>query len=269
MAADAQRPPPGGAVDPGYYVRHLDAISALERVRGYKRRTLELLGVAPGQCVLDVGRGIGDEVRALAQLVGSSGHAIGIDVSEAMVAEARRRAAAEGSAARFETGDASLLPFLDGYFDGCRADRVLQHLEDPSRLVAEMARVVKPGGRVVLAEPDWDTYIVDAPDRGLTRCILNARSDRFPNGWVGRQFPRLLRSAGLVVFTVQPQTAVHTHLAEADAVAILRFSAARAAADGVISAAEAEAWIAALEQADRDGHFFAAGTLFIAAARKA
>lgn len=268
MAADARNPAPRDGTDPGYYVRHLSAIGGLEQTKGYKRRTLELLGVAAGQRVLDVGCGVGDEVRALAGLVGPSGQATGIDASEAMVTEARRRAGAEGSAARFETADAARLPFPDGHFDGCRADRVLQHLADPAPAVAEMARVAKPGGRVVLAEPDWETYVVDAPDRGLTRRILNARCDRFPSGWVGRGLPRLLRSAGLEVLAVQPMTAVHTRLCEADAVGILRASAARAAADGVISAVEADAWIASLERADRDGHFIAAGTLFIAAARR-
>ena len=257
-----------GASDPGYYVRHLDAISALERVKGDKRRTLELLGVATGQRVLDVGCGAGDEARALAQVVGPSGEAIGIDTSEAMVAEAKRRAAAEGSTARFETADAARLPYPDSHFDGCRADRVLQHLRDAPGAVAEMARVVKTGGRVVLAEPDWETYIVDAPDRSLTRRILNARCDRFPEGWIGRRLPRLLRAAGLEVVTVQPLTAVHTRLAEADAVGILRASAVQATKDGVVSAAEAQDWIGALERADHEGNFFASGTLFIAAARR-
>ncbi len=266
MAAAARSLAPRDAGDPGYYVRHLSAINGLEQTRGYKRRTLELLGVAPGQRVLDVGCGAGDEVRALARLVGLSGQATGIDAGEAMVAEARRRAVAEGSTARFATADTARLPFPDARFDGCRADRVLQHLADPASAVAEMARLVRPGGRVVLAEPDWETYVVDAPDRGLTRRILNARCDRFPSGWVGRGLPRLLRAAGLEVLAVQPMTAVHTRLGEADAVGILRASAARATADDAISAVEADAWIASLERADRDGHFLAAGTLFIAAA---
>ena len=251
-------------ISPDAYIRHLDAISGMDRVQGYKRRTFEYLTLAPGQRVLEVGCGAGDDVRALAQLVGATGEAVGIDVSAAMVAEARRRAAAEGSAARFETCDATHVPFPDGHFDGCRADRVLQHLDDPARAVAEMARVVKAGGRVVLAEPDWETYLVDAPDRDLTRRILQARCDRFPSGWVGRQLPRLLRAAGLEVLSVVPLTACYTRLAQADTVSLLRSSAARAAADGVISAAEEAAWIQSLEQRDRDGDFFASGTLFIA-----
>jgi SAM-dependent methyltransferase len=158
---DADQPASPDAVDLAYYARHLDAISALQRVKGYKRRTLELLRVTPGHRVLDVG--VGDGVRALAELVGPTGEAIGLDASEAMVAEARRRADAAGSAARFETVDAGRLPYPEGQFDGCRADRVLQHLPEPAQAVAEMTRVVRPGGRVALAEPDWETYIVDAP----------------------------------------------------------------------------------------------------------
>jgi ubiquinone/menaquinone biosynthesis C-methylase UbiE len=99
MANDDREPTPPDAVAPAYYARHLDRISALERVRGYKRRTLELLAADTGQRVLDVGCGVGEEVRVLARLVGSSGQAVGVDASASLVAEARRRAEIEASTA--------------------------------------------------------------------------------------------------------------------------------------------------------------------------
>ena len=75
--------------DPGYYMRFLEGVSSVERIRQFKRRSFELMQVRPGDHVLDVGCGLGDDVRALAALVGPTGRALGIDASEAMIAEAR------------------------------------------------------------------------------------------------------------------------------------------------------------------------------------
>jgi ubiquinone/menaquinone biosynthesis C-methylase UbiE len=166
------------------------------------------------------------------------------------------------------TGRAAWLPFPDASFDRCRTDRVLQHLVEPDQAVAELARVLKPDGRVVVTEPDWETAIVDALDAEVTRRILTARCDRFRSGRIGRQLPRLLRRAGLLV-TVVPHTAALRQLAEADAVCLLRASASYAATEGLVSPTEAAAWIASLEAADRDGHFFATVTLFTTVAHKA
>src|SRR6202023_1920244 len=74
-----------------------------------------------------------------------------------------------GGSLEFRQGDAHHLPFPDLTFDACRVDRVLQHLEDPQRAIAEMARVLKIGGRIAAAEPDWDTLVIDVPDRSLAR----------------------------------------------------------------------------------------------------
>jgi SAM-dependent methyltransferase len=257
------------SADARAYVRYLDAGSACAQTRGYKRRALELLDVAPGQRVLDVGCGAGDEVRVLARLVGPAGRALGLDVRPDTAAAARRRAAREGSPAAFVAGDAARLPFPEATFDRCRTDRVLQHLAAPGGVAAELGRVTAAGGRVVLTEPDWETAVVDAPDAAVTRRIARVRCDRFPSGRVGRQLPRLLHGAGLAPVAVVPHTATLRRLAEADPVCLLRASAAHATEVGAISSGEVADWLAALEAADRAGHFFATVTLLTAAGRKA
>jgi SAM-dependent methyltransferase len=260
---------PSEPADARAYVRYLDAVSAFGPTRGYKRHALELLAAAPGQRVLDVGCGAGEEVRALAAVVGPTGLALGLDVRPGTAAEAGRRATRAGSPAAFVAGDATRLPFPDAYFDRCRIDRVLQHLAAPAGAVAELGRVTAPGGRVVLTEPDWETAVVDAPDAAVTGRIAAARCDRFPSGRVGRQLPRLLHGAGFEPLTVVAHTATLRRLAEADPVCLLRASAAHAAAVGAISPGAAAAWLAALEAADREGHFFATVTLLTATGRKA
>jgi ubiquinone/menaquinone biosynthesis C-methylase UbiE len=78
------------------------------------------------------------------------------------------------------------------------------HLDNAPRASAEMTRVVKPGGHVVVYDPDWETLIVDAPDRNLTRKILNFGYDRLVNGWSGRRLVQLFRE--LIDTTVDPRT---------------------------------------------------------------
>ena len=102
------------AADPTAFVRELDAISARDTVRAQKELTYRLLAVGAGDRVLDVGCGTGEDVRALARLVGPAGRAVGVDVSETVLAEARRRA--EG-----EAGEALPVEFRPGTPPPCRS----------------------------------------------------------------------------------------------------------------------------------------------------
>jgi ubiquinone/menaquinone biosynthesis C-methylase UbiE len=144
------------AGDPGHLVRFLNAVSALDIVRAYKRHSFDLLGVRPGNVVLDLGCGNGDDVRELARLVGPTGRVVGVDRSETMIATARERLGDEKLAVEFHVGDAYRLEFPDETFDACRADRVFHHLERPGHALAELVRVARSATRLVTIEPDFD-----------------------------------------------------------------------------------------------------------------
>ena len=161
-----------------------------------KRESYDLLGAVPGRRILDVGCGLGDDAAALARLVTPGGTVVGVDGSRAMIEAARRRyGGVEGLT--FEVADAAAMPFDDASFDACRVDRVLQHVADPTPVIREMARVLRPGGLLVAYDNDWETLTVDAADRVLTRTVLNAWCDRFPSGWIGRRLVPLFLQAGL------------------------------------------------------------------------
>ena len=111
----------------------------------------------PGDRILDVGAGQGQLTRALARAAGRA--ALGVERDPAQGALARRLAAAEGEAALLELreGDALALPLRQeewGTFDLAHARFILEHVHSPERVVAQMVRAVRPGGRIILCDDD-------------------------------------------------------------------------------------------------------------------
>lgn len=167
----------------------------------HKRTSVDAMGLRPGDAGLDVGCGTGDEVRLIAERVGATGRAVGVDRSDDLLASARARTPA-GVAAEFVAGDAHALPFDDGEFAAARVERALQHVSDPAGVIAQMARVVRGGGRVVASEPDWDTLVISSPDRQTTRVVLDELRASARNPAVGRALPGFFADAGIEVNTV-------------------------------------------------------------------
>jgi ubiquinone/menaquinone biosynthesis C-methylase UbiE len=246
-------------------VSYLDAVAALNEARAYKRRTFELMQLHAGDTVLDVGCGAGDDLRGLAELVAPAGHVIGIDSSETMLAQANARTA--GLPVECQIGDAQQLEFPSDMFAGVRADRVFQHLERPRQALVEMIRVTERGGHIVVAEPDWDSLLIDASDVEVTRRIRTNVCDRHRNGWMGRQLSGMFGQAGLLDVSVVPVTVVFTDLAQASAL-LIHGAAEGAVANGTITQAQASAWDSDLERRANEGRFFSAMTVFVVAGRK-
>jgi ubiquinone/menaquinone biosynthesis C-methylase UbiE len=164
----------------------------------YKARTIQLLNLSPGGLYLDLGGGTGDDAQALVGQVADTS-AVVVDLSAAMVIEAARR----GNVAL--VGAAEALPFRHDTFDGCRADRTFQHLADPDRALQELLRVTRPGGRIVIVDPSYDTQAVDVDDQELARKVLRFRADRMVrNDTLAHRMPGLLTRAGMVEVQVEP-----------------------------------------------------------------
>lgn len=233
-----------------------------------ERRILAHLRPRGGGCYLDVGCGTGADAIALAARLSPGGLVLGLDVNGAAFADARRGAVSR--LAVFLLGDAQRLPFREATFDGVRAKRVLHHVHNPAWAVAEMARVTRPGGRVVAIEPDWGTAAVSGADRDLTRTILAHWCATRLHGWMGRTLPALFRDAGLTNIRVETLTE-HTTTREAAREGLWEWlvlrAAERAARDGAVAALEAARWTAEIDAAERAGRFFASLTYVLVSGR--
>jgi SAM-dependent methyltransferase len=179
-----------------FVLDRLADMPGIQRLRSWAR---EALRPAPGDRILDVGAGTGDELQALATLVGPAGVATGVEPNPGLRAEATRRAEEFGSVARFVDGDAYALPLDDSTVDIARCERVFQHLDHPERAAAEIARVLLPGGRAVVIDTDWATTIVHPGDPAVLEEVKRFALGRFPNPFAGRRLPGQLAAAGLEV----------------------------------------------------------------------
>lgn len=101
---------------------------------------------SPGARVLDVGCGVGQVVKRLAE-AGCEAH--GVDVSEPNIAKAKR------FSPHCQVYDGKKLPYADAFFEAAGALNVLEHVEEPEAFILELARVVRPGGRVILSSPNF------------------------------------------------------------------------------------------------------------------
>jgi demethylmenaquinone methyltransferase/2-methoxy-6-polyprenyl-1,4-benzoquinol methylase len=140
----------------------------------WRERAADMACVGPGARVLDVATGTGDMALELARRVSPAGEVLGSDFAEAMLDRARAKAAraeAGGVRPRFEWGDAMALPYAADSFDAATVGFGARNFDDLARGLAEMSRVVRPGGRVVVLE-------ITTPTRTLLSLFYRLWFDR-------------------------------------------------------------------------------------------
>jgi SAM-dependent methyltransferase len=251
--------------DPGFFSRFLTEGNALADIQAAKPIILAGLDLHPGMRVLDAGCGTGDDAVEIAHRVGASGHVTGIDISQSLITEAAGRADLDGLGIDFQVGDAQALRFDDATFDAVRTERMLMHVVDETSALAELTRVLRPGRRLSVFDFDWDTMIIDSPDKDTTRTVVRSFSDSIRHGWIGRQLPRRLRENGYVDVTTTPhQVKIHLDFARL----LLGGHLTNAQRQGLLQTDQLRQWWQDLESADRRGTFTMAFTAYISSGRK-
>jgi ubiquinone/menaquinone biosynthesis C-methylase UbiE len=254
-----------GNGDVSHLLDALDQLSAASGVRELREWARSALAARPGERAVDVGSGTGEEVQALAEQVGPDGEAIGIEPLPGIRAAAVRRAEAAGSAARFVAGEAYPLPLDESTVDVVRCERVFQHLEQPERAAGEIARVLRPGGRVALLDSDWGTTIVHPGDPAIVQSLQRLALDRSANPFSGRRLAGQLAAVGL---TVVQQTA-RALIRDSNAVdELLGIIGTTAVAAGVLTEDQWAGFEAELRSAAAVGDFHFSVTMFGVLARK-
>jgi SAM-dependent methyltransferase len=171
----------------------------------------DALSPQAGERVLDVGCGAGTAELILSALQPGGVHFVGVDLAQARLRDARRAMREQGVAAELAAADALRLPFAEASFDAAFAVAVLQHVPKPREAMAALRRVLRPGGRLVLAEPDNAArYWFSDPASGhevfarasefYSLVEESAADDADPS--IGPRVPRLLRAAGFEVAAV-------------------------------------------------------------------
>jgi arsenite methyltransferase len=239
--------------------RKLEAAYLTPDVVEQRRATLHALALRPGERVLDVGSGPGLLVAEMAQAVGPAGHVTGVDISDAMLALGKRRCGDLSGAGRasFVKADATALPFADGAFDVAVSTQVYEYVADVPTALAELHRVLRPGGRTLILDTDWDSIVWHATDAKQMGRLLAAWMERFADPYLPRTLARRLRDAGFqvdrrdVLVLLNPEYDPNTY-----SVANGEIMADFAVTQGRLTRDEVNAWTQDLYRLGEEGLYF-------------
>ena len=236
--------------------RKIEALYLTPGVVAQRVQVLQALELTAGERVLDIGSGPGLLAYDMAMAVGEKGRVCGVDVSSSMLAMAGKRCASQPWT-EFRKADATQIPYPDGNFDAAVSTQVYEYVSDIPAALAELHRILRPGGRVVILDTDYGSLIIHTEDAARMSRVLSAWDKHFVHGHLPRMLTRELREAGFVVRRraaipmFNPEFRDNTY-----GKGMLEMMASFAVGRNGISQSEADAWYAEFAMLDAEGKFF-------------
>jgi ubiquinone/menaquinone biosynthesis C-methylase UbiE len=248
--------------------RELEVLYATRDVLRRRRLVREAIAAQPGERILDVGCGPGFYVAELLEEVGPEGSIVAVDGSDAMLAVAAHRVAGHDNVA-FHTADATSLPVGDGEFDRVFSVQVLEYVADVPAALAEMYRVLKPGGRVVIWDVDWGTMSMRTADETRMQRVSDAWDEHLAHPALPRTLSAQLRGAGFVDVEMEGHTFATNDLdPETYGGFFIDFIPKFVRGRESVEAAEVDAWVAEQRELGQRGEFYFAVVQFCFSATK-
>ena len=178
--------------------RRVEAMYVTPDVGAQRQAIMRVLRLGPGERVVDIGAGPGFLACEMGGVVGLSGWVCGVDISESFLAMARSRCP-ERPWVDFRAGDAAQLPFGDAEFDVGVSTQVYEYVSDVGLALAELSRVLRPGGRALIVDTDWDSIVWHSADRARMERILAAWNEHLVDPYLPRTLSARLKQAGFVI----------------------------------------------------------------------
>ena len=249
------------AINPLSYIDYLDQSNTHNSMIMAKERVASLLQPKHGHVLLDIGCGVGHDAQMLASLVGRSGSVVGIDKSKLMVQEAKRRFRRTTLPVKFYCRDAQKLEFAADTFDGSVCFSVLTHCPQPSAVISEALRVLKPGGQLVVSEPDWDSLVINMGERHSEELLTAILRKSVYHSGIAHRLPRLFMQYGFHSIKADAVPLTISNYTLAKQAWRIESAIARACAIGTLSTTDATHLLSELRK--HPHHFFGAFLVFV------
>jgi SAM-dependent methyltransferase len=175
--------------------RRVERIYLTPDIVEQRARVLEALTLQPGERAADLGCGPGLLALDMARHVGSAGEIQCIDASESMVALAARRLAAFPHV-HVQAGDVAALPYADRSLDAAVCTQVYEYVPEVDHALAELHRVLKPSGRAVIVDSDWESCVWNSSDTARMRRVMESWDKHCAHPHLPATLARRLRAAG-------------------------------------------------------------------------
>jgi ubiquinone/menaquinone biosynthesis C-methylase UbiE len=237
----------------------LDRLFNTEALKALRREYFQLFSAQPGERILDIGCGTAANSIALAKRLAGRCSILALDNSDSMLAIARNRIQqfTYQNSVHVQKMDAQRLDLPGDSFDSCMIIQVLEYAKDPIGMLREARRVLKPGGKVFVADTDWDTIVWNSSQKEKTRQIVELWSDHDADGWQGRKIPEYLKRAGFQnvkgrVFNIFEDRFDETNYSYI----VTDLIASYLIQSGKMPEPEVRDWVEDLKSKNRAGHFY-------------